>query len=125
MQFNVELGQRLREARKSRGWSLLEVEGAQAWMQSAVEQSRRGWVTIIDPGWCSLGDLGEFVAADRGGAAFRPDGSITVAIGPEGGFIPYEIEKLSECGFQSFSLGPRILRVETAVPVILSRLMPS
>ena len=36
----------------------------------------------------------------------------TLAVGPEGGFIDYEITKLVEIGFQAVYLGPRILRVE-------------
>lgn len=48
--------------------------------------------------------------------------AVTLAIGPEGGFIPYEIEKLAAAGFVPVSLGDRILNVEAAVPALLSRL---
>ncbi|MBI5739308.1 MAG: 16S rRNA (uracil(1498)-N(3))-methyltransferase [Nitrospirae bacterium] len=44
----------------------------------------------------------------------------TLAVGPEGGFIPYEINKLKECGFEEYNLGERILPVETAVPGLIS-----
>lgn len=47
---------------------------------------------------------------------------VTLMIGPEGGFIPYEIKKLTELGFTPVHLGNRILRVDTAVPALLARL---
>jgi 16S rRNA (uracil1498-N3)-methyltransferase len=43
-------------------------------------------------------------------------------IGPEGGFIPYEREKLAAAGCRQVNIGARILRVETAIPFILGRL---
>jgi 16S rRNA (uracil1498-N3)-methyltransferase len=50
------------------------------------------------------------------------EGQVTLAVGPEGGFIDYEIEKLQHAGFQPMTLGQRILRVETAIPVLLARI---
>jgi len=47
---------------------------------------------------------------------------VTLAIGPEGGFIPYEIDTLVSTGFIPVSIGSRPLRVETVVPALLSRL---
>lgn len=47
---------------------------------------------------------------------------VTLAIGPEGGFVPYEIDKLISCGFAAVQFGERTLSVETAVPALIGRL---
>lgn len=47
---------------------------------------------------------------------------LVLAIGPEGGFIPYEIDLLKQQGFAAVHLGERILRVETALPFLVGRL---
>jgi RsmE family RNA methyltransferase len=43
-------------------------------------------------------------------------------VGPEGGFIPYEVEKLVACGCQPITMGPRIYRVENALSLLLQGL---
>jgi RsmE family RNA methyltransferase len=47
---------------------------------------------------------------------------LVLAIGPEGGFIDREVETFLEMGFTEVSLGPRILRVETALAFLIGRL---
>ena len=43
---------------------------------------------------------------------------VLMAVGPEGGWNEYELEQMRTHGFDQFSLGPRILRVETAVTAV-------
>ncbi len=48
----------------------------------------------------------------------------TLAIGPEGGWTAYEAERLRERGFAPFTLGPRPLRVDVAVPFAVAQVEP-
>jgi RsmE family RNA methyltransferase len=64
-----------------------------------------------------VGHPGDFPACPR--AVEQP---VTLAIGPEGGWIPYEVDLLRQSGLQPVQLGERILRVETAVTALLARL---
>lgn len=48
---------------------------------------------------------------------------VAIVIGPEGGFEDYEILKLKEIGAEIITLGPRILRTETAGFTCLSLIM--
>ena len=47
---------------------------------------------------------------------------VTLVVGPEGGFIPYEIELLKSLGLEAVTLGERILRVEYAIAALIGRL---
>ncbi len=44
----------------------------------------------------------------------RPSGAIRLLIGPEGGLAPEELAAAHRAGFRTVSLGPRVLRTETA-----------
>jgi RsmE family RNA methyltransferase len=47
---------------------------------------------------------------------------VTLAIGPDGGWVPFEVDLLERAGFTPVSLGPRVLRVEVAVSYALGRI---
>jgi RsmE family RNA methyltransferase len=50
------------------------------------------------------------------------DTPCVLAIGPEGGWQEHESEALVEAGFEGFSIGPRVLRVETALCALLGQI---
>jgi RsmE family RNA methyltransferase len=49
-------------------------------------------------------------------------GRVLLAIGPEGGWIDYEVEKFSEQQFDCCTIGDRILKVDTAVIALHSQI---
>jgi RsmE family RNA methyltransferase len=60
--------------------------------------------------------------ATTGLGAVRPASArAVVAIGPEGGWTPYEAAELARRGFAPFSLGPRVLRVDAAIPYVVGQ----
>jgi 16S rRNA (uracil1498-N3)-methyltransferase len=93
---------------------------------SACEQSGRVLLPLIDSAiplknW--FGNKPEQVDADlilKPGAATplanidAPETKVCVLIGPEGGFSNTEYEDADMAGFRPVSLGPRVLRTETA-----------
>jgi 16S rRNA (uracil1498-N3)-methyltransferase len=53
----------------------------------------------------------------------RPEGGATLLIGPEGGFEEGEARAIAAAGFEPVSLGPRVLRTETAGIAAISAML--
>ena len=96
-------------------------------VQSACEQSGRAVVPAVAapialPAW-----MAEVRGSSATRLALHPEGArslrelslaggneLVLAVGPEGGFGERDLEALAQGGFERLSLGPRILRTETA-----------
>ncbi|MFC0268708.1 16S rRNA (uracil(1498)-N(3))-methyltransferase [Kushneria aurantia] len=92
-----------------------------------VIQQRRRFRPFVEDELPALLEGHRALVAHPGGERECPRGLdmatlLTLAIGPEGGFVDYEIAQLRQAGFEQVHLGPRILRVETAVVALLARL---
>ena len=91
------------------------VQNAAAFMESA-----RGYdlklIASLQPGAKSLRTvLAAFQAAQQ-----RPPQKVVWLIGPEGDFTPAEMSQARSAGFEPISLGPLVLRCETAAAYALS-----
>jgi RsmE family RNA methyltransferase len=53
----------------------------------------------------------------------RVAGPLTLFVGPEGGLLDEEVERLAGIGFEPVHLGARILRVEPVIPLLFGRLL--
>ena len=97
----------------------------QAVIHSACEQSGRSFVPVLETPMSiaeylnkrvdNSSDLVLAPGTNRSLSTAASDNqSLRLLIGPEGGFDPAELEQAIESGFSPVSLGPRILRTETA-----------
>lgn len=105
---------------------------AQSWQKiiiAACEQSGLNILPILKPAM----RLDDFLKQDLPSAKFvlhhrqaqrfadcKPCNDVTMMIGPEGGLTEEEIASAQDTGFQALTLGPRVLRTETAPIVALS-----
>jgi 16S rRNA (uracil1498-N3)-methyltransferase len=101
---------------------------------NACEQCGRNRLPFVGAAQPLLSYLGESAAPARRRLVFEPESAphadstarsrgdgadiaivdVEIAIGPEGGFAPDELEAFRVAGFSQVGLGPRILRTETA-----------
>lgn len=106
------------------------VQHWQGIVNSACEQSGRNIVPSVAPilnlpNWLGAAPSGLRLllspAADLPLSGLdKPQGVITLLIGPEGGLSPKEIDMATSAGFQPVRLGARVLRTETAALAALA-----
>jgi 16S rRNA (uracil1498-N3)-methyltransferase len=98
------LRQTVVEASKQCGRSsLMNIDPVTDWKKFVAQEFVGKTGYIAHPGGESL-DLGSHAAGEP----------IVVAVGPEGGFTDAEVDSAVAAGAKLVSLGPRILRIETA-----------
>lgn len=106
----------IREAAEQCGRGRLpELAGAMPF-EAALAEARRSTVALLPWEAAQSGSLKAALAGDA------PD-SVALFIGPEGGFAPDEVAAAKATGVLVVSLGPRILRAETAGLAVCAALM--
>jgi 16S rRNA (uracil1498-N3)-methyltransferase len=103
------------------------IEGLQQARDTRLPQVsvHRQFKKLIEDELDGFGPYAARLVAHPGAGAFPPlaalpkDARILLAVGPEGGWTPFELELLAKHGFESVSWGPRVLRTDTACAVLL------
>lgn len=91
------------------------VQSASAFMEAARDYDLK-LIASLQPGARSL----KTVLKDFASAQARPPKKVLWLVGPEGDFTPAEMSTSRSCGFEPVSLGPLVLRCETAAIYALS-----
>ena len=104
---------------------------------ASIKQARRAYRPDIALPTALAAFLGE-TDADSANLIFHPSATarpfeagfvsadvtrVSLLVGPESGFSEDEVRLAVEAGFTAVSLGPRILRAETAGPVVCALVM--
>jgi 16S rRNA (uracil1498-N3)-methyltransferase len=98
-------------------------------MRSALVQAHAPWLpdvphdATLDRALEHISDRGTRLVLDGSGepiARERIDAPATIAVGPEGGFEPAELDRLRAARFRAVSLGANVLRFETAAVAALA-----
>lgn len=78
-------------------------------LQDWLDRPPQGTGVVLDP------------TAGQGLGRLTPtDGKLVLLIGPEGGLAPRELEQVRAAGYQGVTMGPRIMRTETAALAALA-----
>ncbi|GGI43514.1 ribosomal RNA small subunit methyltransferase E [Paenibacillus marchantiophytorum] len=122
-----------KEAKRSERWQKIAKEAAEQAHRNRVPQveSVHSWKQLLqrakeaDVAWiCYEKEDGQqlrpAIQQALAQGKLGPGQQVVIAVGPEGGFTEQEIVQAEEAGFQSVSLGSRILRTETAAMVGLT-----
>jgi 16S rRNA (uracil1498-N3)-methyltransferase len=86
---------------------LLEISSPVTWPELLAESGAAPGLIVADP-------AGMPARETVGTEAAVESGRLTAAVGPEGGFTPRELDDARAAGAQFVSLGPPVLRIETA-----------
>lgn len=104
-------------------------EKVRARMRSALVQSHAPWLPDVpddstaDDALANASPIGTRLVLDASGEPIGRESltpPVTIAVGPEGGFQPDELDRLCQARFRPVSLGANVLRFETAAVAALA-----